>query len=314
MCSLKNELSESTAGTVGTNAKATTTTTELSSPKPKDTAAKGTTTAETNASSPPGSSSRETEDARVEVPTSPTGSVPMVLDSSRNDAVNVKAVLHPTGAKKEQQGNGPGPSERKPGRCVAGKRVLGVTKGGTSTAAQSEKKRRNEIRRRIETLREMLPDSVRNKNVTEVLDDTILLINSLKAMLENAQRQTSFQLAAAPGSFQLMGAPTHHVVPGGQQGDYRLAGEITSMMQQNRLQQAGIPGVSVGVGVSGMSLEQQQQAQALSQYLQQQQQQAWPQAQAGLRFAANQQAVQDDTSLYLAKEPLTGDPPSKADS
>lgn len=294
MCSLKNELSESTAGTVS----------------------KVATTTEANASSPPDSSSRETEDARLEVTTSPlvSGPTSTVMDSSRNDVVSVKAVLvQPAEVKKvqQQEGSTPGPSEKKPSKDVPDKRVGVVTKGKTSTAAQSEKKRRNEIRRRIETLREMLPDSVRNKNVTEVLDDTILLINSLKAMLENAQRQTSFQLAAAPGNFQLMGAPTHHVVPGGQQGDYRLAGEITSMIQQNRLQQAGIPGVSVGVGVSGMSLEQQHHAQALSQYLQQQQQQAWPQA--GLRFAANQ-AVQDDTSLYLAKEPLPGDPTSKTDA
>merc|ERR1711977_43903 len=63
-----------------------------------------------------------------------------------------------------------------------------AVKGSSSVAAKSEKKRRSEIRRRIEHLRGLLPDSVRNKNVIEVLDDTILLINSLKQMLEAAQR------------------------------------------------------------------------------------------------------------------------------
>lgn len=67
----------------------------------------------------------------------------------------------------------------------------GVTKMGSLTnAAKSEKRRRNEIRKRIDVLRSMLPDSVRNKNVIEVLDDTILLVNNLKSMLETSQMAT----------------------------------------------------------------------------------------------------------------------------
>lgn len=64
-----------------------------------------------------------------------------------------------------------------------------MTKPGAPTnAAKSEKRRRTEIRKRIDVLRSMMPDSVRNKNVIEVLDDTILLITNLRSMLEtNAQ-------------------------------------------------------------------------------------------------------------------------------
>jgi len=35
----------------------------------------------------------------------------------------------------------------------------------------------------------MLPDTVRNKNVIEVLDDTILLINNLRDMVSQANSQ-----------------------------------------------------------------------------------------------------------------------------
>jgi len=79
----------------------------------------------------------------------------------------------------------------------------GVSKpGGQTNAAKSEKKRRNEIRKRIDRLRGMLPDTVRNKNVIEVLDDTILLINNLKHVLE-----TNAQMAGASAG-NLYGGPT----------------------------------------------------------------------------------------------------------
>ena len=42
---------------------------------------------------------------------------------------------------------------------------------------------------RIDVLRTMLPDTVRNKNVIEVLDDTILLINNLRDMVSQANSQ-----------------------------------------------------------------------------------------------------------------------------
>jgi len=62
-----------------------------------------------------------------------------------------------------------------------------LVKQSSSNAAKSEKRRRNEIRMRIDQLRKMMPDSVRNKNVIEVLDDTILLINNMRAALESLQ-------------------------------------------------------------------------------------------------------------------------------
>ena len=36
---------------------------------------------------------------------------------------------------------------------------------------------------------QLLPDTVRNKNVIEVLDDTILLINNLRDMVSQANSQ-----------------------------------------------------------------------------------------------------------------------------
>merc|ERR1712144_178308 len=62
-----------------------------------------------------------------------------------------------------------------------------LVKQSSSNAAKSGKRRRNEIRMRIDQLRKMMPDSVRNKNVIEVLDDTILLINNMRAALESLQ-------------------------------------------------------------------------------------------------------------------------------
>merc|ERR1711904_480160 len=66
----------------------------------------------------------------------------------------------------------------------------------SSNAAKSEKRRRNEIRMRIDQLRKMMPDSVRNKNVIEVLDDTILLINNMRAALESLQMSLNNQGSA----------------------------------------------------------------------------------------------------------------------
>jgi len=72
---------------------------------------------------------------------------------------------------------------------VLGGGVAKALKPTSTAAARSEKKRRNEIRRRIDVLRTMLPDTVRNKNVIEVLDDTILLINNLRDMVSQANSQ-----------------------------------------------------------------------------------------------------------------------------
>merc|ERR1712149_15265 len=72
-----------------------------------------------------------------------------------------------------------------------------LVKQSSSNAAKSEKRRRNEIRMRIDQLRKMMPDSVRNKNVIEVLDDTILLINNMRAALESLQMSLNNQGSAA---------------------------------------------------------------------------------------------------------------------
>merc|ERR1711904_224774 len=71
-----------------------------------------------------------------------------------------------------------------------------LVKQSSSNAAKSEKRRRNEIRMRIDQLRKMMPDSVRNKNVIEVLDDTILLINNMRAALESLQMSLNNQGSA----------------------------------------------------------------------------------------------------------------------
>lgn len=75
-----------------------------------------------------------------------------------------------------------------------------LVKQSSSNAAKSEKRRRNEIRMRIDQLRKMMPDSVRNKNVIEVLDDTILLINNMRAALESLQMSLNNQGSAAAAS------------------------------------------------------------------------------------------------------------------
>jgi len=71
----------------------------------------------------------------------------------------------------------------------AGAALHGTKTMSNSVAARSEKKRRGEIKKRIDHLRTLLPDNVRCKNVIEVLDDTILLVNNLRTMLEGAQKQ-----------------------------------------------------------------------------------------------------------------------------
>jgi len=190
---------------------------------------------------------------------------------------------------------------------VLGGGVAKALKPTSTAAARSEKKRRNEIRRRIDVLRTMLPDTVRNKNVIEVLDDTILLINNLRDMVSQANSQlaatrNNFSLAAAAASGQSSFALAQHA--GAQPGapEYRI----------------GPMGFPVPAGLTAASAEQQQAHATIQAYLTAQQQQGagaaaglgWPNAAASvgsIRFAptptpqqqAQQQTVQEDTSIFL---------------
>jgi len=187
----------------------------------------------------------------------------------------------------------------------------GVAKGSATAAAKSEKRRRNEIRKRIEVLRELLPDTVRNKNVIEVLDDTILLINNLKNMLEAAH--TSRQPLSSFQSFQGMGMG----IPRGL-NSFGTMGTASSASQLNRA-------IEVGADVGRSHLDRstqnlvtmiqqratnglgntttaEQQQQALNHYLQQSSA-SYNQPVSLGRYQPTS-AAQDDTSLYLTAEAL----------
>ncbi|WZN61845.1 hypothetical protein HKI87_04g33800 [Chloropicon roscoffensis] len=244
--------------------------------------------------------SRATEDlqeARQQLPL--TGSALGGQDGIVVDASN-PVVAHTPAARSLAGG-------KDPVSKVLGGGVAKALKPTSTAAARSEKKRRNEIRRRIDVLRTMLPDTVRNKNVIEVLDDTILLINNLRDMVSQANSQlaatrNNFSLAAAAASGQSSFALAQHA--GAQPGapEYRI----------------GPMGFPVPAGLTAASAEQQQAHATIQAYLTAQQQQGagaaaglgWPNAAASvgsIRFAptptpqqqAQQQTVQEDTSIFL---------------
>lgn len=194
----------------------------------------------------------------------------------------------------------------------------GVAKGSATAAAKSEKRRRNEIRKRIEVLRELLPDSVRNKNVIEVLDDTILLINNLKNMLEAAhtsrQSLSSFQSLQGMGmgvpgglnSFGTMGTASaasqlnRAIEVGADVGRSHLDGAINRSTQNlvTMIQQRASSGL-------GNTTTAEQQQQALNHYLQQSSASYNQQVNLGrYQHQPTSAPTQDDTSLYLTAEAL----------